>query len=127
MDRHVPAHVQRLYRVQEQWAKVVGETVARHARPMAVEGNVLIVWVRNSQWMHEISYLREEIASRLALETKGELERVDLRLRYRDQAEPPPVIPEPPPPPPKKERPPSLAPLAADVRDPELRALIEST
>lgn len=94
---------------------------------MAVEGEVLVVWVRNSQWMHEINYLRDEIASRLAAETKGELKRVDLRLRYREHAEPPPVVPEPPPPPPKKEPPPSLAPLAVDVRDPELRALIEST
>lgn len=94
---------------------------------MAVDGDLLVVWVRNSQWMHEISYLREEIATRLEQATGGELKRVDLRLRYRERAEPPPPIPPPPPPRPKKEPPPSLAPLAADVRDPELRALLEAT
>jgi hypothetical protein len=58
---------QRLARqkVLRHWEGVVGETVARVARPVEVRGRTLYVDVRDSVWMHQLSLMREDIRHRL--------------------------------------------------------------
>ena len=49
------------WRAVEDWARVVGPRVARHARAIGFEHGVLRVEVDGSAWMHELGYLKQEL------------------------------------------------------------------
>ncbi len=51
--------------VVEDWVERVGEGIARVARPRIVSGSVLVVEVRSSAWLHELSMMKNEILRRL--------------------------------------------------------------
>jgi len=42
------------------WPGIVGEAVARHARPGRVQGRVLCVYVSNSAWLNELRRYSEK-------------------------------------------------------------------
>ena len=47
------------------WDAAVGETIAQNARPAAVKGNLLIVNVSNSTWIHQLQFLKNALLSAL--------------------------------------------------------------
>lgn len=47
------------------WTEAVGEEVARHTRPKAFKGSLLIVTVDSSVWIHHLSMMKDEIIARI--------------------------------------------------------------
>ncbi len=47
------------------WKEVVGETVARHARPSKIQKGLLFVSVSNSMWMQELQFLKEMVKEKI--------------------------------------------------------------
>ncbi|MDY6903617.1 MAG: DUF721 domain-containing protein [Thermodesulfobacteriota bacterium] len=43
------------------WEDVVGETVARNAQPVSLNGNTLIVHVTSSAWNQQLQFLKSDI------------------------------------------------------------------
>jgi predicted nucleic acid-binding Zn ribbon protein len=53
-------------RVFASWGELVGEDVARHARPGSLKAGVLKVWVDSPSWATEMTYLGPQIVARAA-------------------------------------------------------------
>jgi hypothetical protein len=53
------------YRVWQAWDEVVGLTISRNAQPVRLDGSRLIVTVRSSTWLQELSLLQRELVRRL--------------------------------------------------------------
>jgi hypothetical protein len=104
------------------WQAVVGEAVARHAMPVRVSGETLVVACSSSAWSSELTLLAPTVGTRLVAELGREL---GLRFEVGEL----PVTPDPPAPAP---RPPVAADAAeqarrmtAGVASDELRASLE--
>ncbi len=85
------------------WQVVVGDAVARHAVPVRVSGETLVVACSSAAWSSELTLLAPTVGARLAAELGREL---GLRFEVGEL----PVTPEPPAPVPR-------APVAADAAD----------
>ena len=53
------------YRVWQAWDEVVGRTISRNAQPVRLDGSRLVVTVRSSTWLQELSLLQRELIVRL--------------------------------------------------------------
>jgi predicted nucleic acid-binding Zn ribbon protein len=51
--------------IRRQWTNLVGETVAAHTFPDTMRDRVLQLIVDTPQWMHHLSFFREEITAKL--------------------------------------------------------------
>jgi predicted nucleic acid-binding Zn ribbon protein len=60
-----PQQDQSLIQVWEIWDRAVGATIAANARPVAVNGNVLLVHVASATWLHHIRFLEREMVAKL--------------------------------------------------------------
>jgi predicted nucleic acid-binding Zn ribbon protein len=49
------------WKLESNWALVVGEDIAKHTRPVDYQNRVLIVEVTSSVWLHELRYRVDEI------------------------------------------------------------------
>ena len=54
-----------LVEVWELWDGVVGETIAKNARPAAFKGKLLLVEVSSSSWMHQLQFLKADIIEKI--------------------------------------------------------------
>ena len=54
-----------LVEVWELWDGVVGETIAKNARPAAFKGKLLLVEVSSSTWMHQLQFLKTDIIEKI--------------------------------------------------------------
>jgi predicted nucleic acid-binding Zn ribbon protein len=54
----------REHRLLSHWHQVVGERIAKRSTPDSLSRGVLWVRVSNSAWLHELTFLREEIIKR---------------------------------------------------------------
>ena len=54
-----------LVRVWELWDDVVGKTISENARPAAFKGNLLLVEVSSSTWMHQLQFLKSDIIKKI--------------------------------------------------------------
>ncbi|MFH0901746.1 MAG: DUF721 domain-containing protein [Pseudomonadota bacterium] len=52
-------------RIMRAWKSAVGEQIAARAWPERLKGHVLTVGVANSTWVQELSFLKQQIISRL--------------------------------------------------------------
>ncbi len=78
------------WRVVEAWARSVGEKVARHAEPLRLEGDELVVAVEDAVWRQELSLLAPDLVARL----NGELGRpLVRRLRLTNGTSRPAIAP----------------------------------
>ena len=59
------AEVVESHAVFGEWADRVGAEIARAARPHRIDGDTLIVLVRDSSWMTELSLRQRELLARL--------------------------------------------------------------
>lgn len=53
------------YRIWQAWDEVVGRTISRNAQPVRLDGDRLVVTVRSSTWLQELTLLQGELLSRL--------------------------------------------------------------
>ncbi|HYC57811.1 MAG TPA: DUF721 domain-containing protein [Candidatus Binatia bacterium] len=53
------------YRIWQAWDEVVGATIARNAQPVRLDGTRLVIAVRTSSWLQELSLLQRELVGRL--------------------------------------------------------------
>lgn len=76
----------------ERWPEIVGEAIAKVARPRGIARGVLYVEVRSSAWMNELEMMRHEFLRRLnAGRSEGRIERIVFLLAERpDRDDPPP-------------------------------------
>jgi predicted nucleic acid-binding Zn ribbon protein len=128
--RHVGDDTIRLMQVREVWPRVAGAGLEAHSWPAAIAGDVLIVHVHDSQWLHELTYMRQDLLRKLG-ELCAAARLRNLRLRL---GEVPPVatrrLPESPrpaplPPPRLSAEPDEATRRALDaVSDPELKQII---
>jgi predicted nucleic acid-binding Zn ribbon protein len=65
LERFRPESEQGMLRVWRIWDRLVGEEIARNARPAAFKGSLLLVYVTSSAWLHSLQFLKKEIVQRL--------------------------------------------------------------
>ena len=121
------------HRVWEVWEGAVGAEIARRARPLAFRRGTLVLGVTSSAWMHQLAFLRAEIAARVNA-ALGERVVRSVRLRAAPRPDeapsasgagpgaPPPAWLDRPVPPETRER---IRQEVRGIRDPELRAAVE--
>jgi predicted nucleic acid-binding Zn ribbon protein len=80
LQRYRPETEQGMLRVWRVWDRVVGEDIARNARPAAFKGSLLLVNVTSSAWLHHLQFRRKEIVGRLNDDLGQPLVR-DLKLK----------------------------------------------
>jgi hypothetical protein len=51
--------------VRNQWHKIVGQTIASHTFPDTIRGKALTLIVDTPQWLHHLSFFKDEITSKL--------------------------------------------------------------
>ncbi|MBT8341342.1 MAG: DUF721 domain-containing protein [Desulfatitalea sp.] len=54
-----------LIRVWEVWESTVGKAIATNAQPKAFKGDVLLVQVASSTWLHHIRFLEKEMVTKI--------------------------------------------------------------
>ena len=54
-----------LLQVWQVWDSIVGEVIAQNAKPAAFKGQILLVNVTNSTWIHQLQFLKKEMIERL--------------------------------------------------------------
>lgn len=64
LGRHGVARELREHRLLSRWPEIVGERVAARAWPDGLSKGVLWVRVANAAWLHELSFLRDQIIVR---------------------------------------------------------------
>jgi predicted nucleic acid-binding Zn ribbon protein len=65
LSRHVPPDQVRLSRIRDDWEDVATATVAARAWPAKVSEDELLINVHDSQWLHELTYLRQSLLDRI--------------------------------------------------------------
>jgi hypothetical protein len=75
LGRHGVARELREHRILARWRAIVGETLADRTFPDGLERGVLWVRVKNSSWLHQLSFLRDDLVARRARE-RGDPPRV---------------------------------------------------
>jgi hypothetical protein len=68
LGKHGVARELREHRILARWRAIVGETLADRTFPDGLERGVLWVRVKNSSWLHQLSFLRDDIVGRIARE-----------------------------------------------------------
>ena len=122
----VPPERLRLTRLQIGWSEMVGPRLRAVAWPGALKGKQLVVFVRDTQWQHELVYMKDELLARIAKQCP-QCPVSSIRLRV-GEIPPIPVRPPPPPPPnivelPDEPTPETMSALS-DVGDVNLRKII---
>ncbi|MBI4699284.1 MAG: DUF721 domain-containing protein [Nitrospirae bacterium] len=54
-----------LSRIKQQWSALVGQTIASHTSPDTVKGKTILINVDTPQWMHHLSFYKQEILEKL--------------------------------------------------------------
>lgn len=54
-----------LNNVRRQWEQIVGQTVSAHTSPDIIKGGILTIIVDTPQWMHHLSFYKDDISSKL--------------------------------------------------------------
>ncbi len=67
LPRYRSAASPALMAVWEIWDQSLGPDVAANARPAACKGDLLLIHVANSAWLHHLRLLQEEIIEKLNL------------------------------------------------------------
>ncbi|MFP5518906.1 MAG: DUF721 domain-containing protein [Bdellovibrionia bacterium] len=49
------------WKLWAKWPEVVGPTIAKNAEPVAYKNGILFLWVKNSTWMQQMVFLRDQI------------------------------------------------------------------
>lgn len=131
MRLHVAVDTIALLHVRDVWPRVAGPALEARTWPAAVHGETLVVHVHDSQWLHELTYMRQDLLRKLqALAPSTRLTGLRLRLGevplVSQRTTPDPTPPPPPLAPARLSPEPDLATRAAldAVADPELKQIL---
>ncbi|MGZ3748723.1 MAG: DUF721 domain-containing protein [Pseudobdellovibrionaceae bacterium] len=47
------------------WSEFAGPTIAQNTEPVGFNRGILYLWVRNSSWMHQLSFMKDHIQETL--------------------------------------------------------------
>ena len=72
VQQHRPGSDQALIRLWELWEGAVGNAIAANARPAAFKGNILLVHVSNSTWLHHLRFLEKDIIQKVNQALEGD-------------------------------------------------------
>lgn len=61
LQQHRPLNDRALVQVWDIWDRAVGPAIAANARPVAFKGDLLLVHVASSTWLHHIRFLEKDI------------------------------------------------------------------
>ena len=78
---------QPLATVFTEWSTVVGETLAAHCRPLALDGTRLVIGVDEAAWATQVRFLETELLDRLREVVAGTLVR-SIEVRVAPGGEP---------------------------------------
>jgi len=53
------------YPIWTEWRGLVGDTIAAHARPQRLRGQVLVIAADGPDWIHELRFLKADLIARL--------------------------------------------------------------
>ncbi len=70
----------KLFRLKEGWPDIVGHAIASHTAPQAIRYHVMTLHVDGAAWLHELSFLKEEIRQKINRQLGNEAVR-SLRLK----------------------------------------------
>ena len=79
---------QPLASVFTEWPRVVGDTLAAHCRPLALDGTRLVIAVDEAAWATQVRYLERELIARLA-EVVGGAPVASIEVRVAPSESPP--------------------------------------
>lgn len=65
LRQYRPKADQAVCRVWDIWDTAVGAEVAANARPAAFKGDILLVHVSNSSWLHHLRFMEDELVSKV--------------------------------------------------------------
>jgi hypothetical protein len=51
--------------IQKQWQKLVGDTISAHTFPDFFKGGTILIIVDTPQWMHHLSFYKQDILNKL--------------------------------------------------------------
>lgn len=60
------------FRLRRRWAEIVGPQVAAHTRPDQIRFKKLYLLVRDSLWLHQLTFLKLDLLARINAEAGGE-------------------------------------------------------
>ena len=55
------------------WDDAVGPVISENAHPAGFKGNILLVYVNSSVWVHQLRFLKQDIIQKLNLKLNQEL------------------------------------------------------
>lgn len=81
IKQHRPSTNQALVRIWELWEEAVGSAIAANARPAAFKGDMLLVHVSNSTWLHHLRFLEQDLIQKVNHALEGEyIKRIKLKI-----------------------------------------------
>ncbi len=81
VQKHRPNTNQAMVRIWELWEGTVGSDVAANARPVAFKGDLLLVHVSNSTWLHHLRYLEQDLIQKVNRALEGDyIKRIKLKI-----------------------------------------------
>lgn len=54
-----------MIKIWDLWEDAVGKEIAENAKPAAFKGDVLLVHVNSSPWMHHLQFLKKDIIDKI--------------------------------------------------------------
>lgn len=51
--------------IRNQWIRLVGQTIAEHTSPDGIKGKTIFIIVDTPQWLHHVSFYKQEILEKL--------------------------------------------------------------
>ncbi len=61
----VPASVIRLEQLHHSWEEIATKRLAPHVWPASIDGPALVLHVKDSNWLHELNYLKSDLRRRI--------------------------------------------------------------
>ncbi|MEW6247337.1 MAG: DUF721 domain-containing protein [Nitrospirota bacterium] len=71
------------FRLRRRWGEIVGLQIAAHTRPDHIRFKKLYLLVRDSVWLHQLTFLKPDLLARINAEAGGEAV-TDIVLRIGD-------------------------------------------
>jgi hypothetical protein len=61
----VPASIIRLEQLHHSWEEIATKRLAPHVWPVSIDGPALVLHVKDSNWLHELNYLKTDLRRRI--------------------------------------------------------------
>ena len=72
LHQYRPKSDQEILKVWDVWPVAVGQVIAANARPAAFKGDILLLHVSNSSWLHQLRFMEKELIEKINRAIGGE-------------------------------------------------------